>query len=98
MNFVVREVVRVLAIAIEATAFYVVLTKMWLHNGTLLKGNASRVLHAIGTTSPWPGHTTEAIFGLTTLSGLVAVVALLIGLGSRARETTGTWTQSPRPD
>jgi small subunit ribosomal protein S36 len=88
----------VLAIAIEATAFYVVLTKMWLHNGTLLKGNASRVLHAIGTTSPWPGHTTEAIFGLTAFSGLVAVVALLIGLGSRARETTGTSTQSPLPD
>jgi small subunit ribosomal protein S36 len=87
----------VLAIAIEVTAFYVVLTKMWLRNGTLLKGNASRVLHAIGATSPWPGHTTEAIFSLTALSGLVAVVALLIGLRSRARETTGTSTQFPLP-
>jgi small subunit ribosomal protein S36 len=88
----------VLAIAIEATAFYVVLTKMWLHNGTLLKGNASRVLHAIGATSPWPGHTTEAIFALTALAGLVAVVGLLIGLRSPDRETTGTSTRFPLPD
>jgi small subunit ribosomal protein S36 len=85
----------VLAIAIEATAFYVVLTKLWLHNGTLLKGNGSRVLHAIGATSPWPGHTTEAIFSLTALSGLVAVVGLLFGLRSRAQETTDTSTQFP---
>ena len=85
----------VLAIAIEATAFYIVLTKMWMHNGTLLKGNASRVLHAIGATSPWPGHTTEAIFALTALAGLVAVVGLVFGLRAPDRETTGMSTQSP---
>jgi hypothetical protein len=87
----------VLAIAIEITAFYVVLTKLWMHNGTLLKGNASRVLHAIGTNSPWPGHTTEASFALTALAGLVAVVGLLLGLRSPGPETTGTSTQFPPP-
>jgi small subunit ribosomal protein S36 len=86
-----------LAIAIEVTAFYVVLTKLWLHNGTLLKGNASRLLHAIGANSPWPGHTTEAIFAVTALAGLVAVAGLLIGLPSAGPETTGTSTQFPLP-
>jgi 4-amino-4-deoxy-L-arabinose transferase-like glycosyltransferase len=85
----------VLAIGIEVTAFYVVLTKMWLTNGTLLNGNASRLARAIGADSPWPGSVTIAILGFTALSGLVAVVGLLVGL--RGRETTGTSTQFPVP-
>jgi small subunit ribosomal protein S36 len=83
----------VLAICIEVTAFYVVLTKMWLTNGTLLKGNASKLVHAIGADSPWPGSVTIAMIGFTALSGLVALVVLLVGV--RGRETTGTSTQFP---
>ena len=83
-----------LAIGIEVTAFYVVLTKMWLTNGTLLKGNASKLARAIGADSPWPGSVTVAILGFTALSGLIAV-GLLVAL--RGRETTGTSTQFPVP-
>jgi small subunit ribosomal protein S36 len=83
----------VLAICIEVTAFYVVLTKMWLNNGTLLNGNASKLARAIGADSPWPGSVTITIVGFTALSGLVALVGSLVAL--RGRETTGTSRQLP---
>jgi small subunit ribosomal protein S36 len=83
----------VLAICIEVTAFYVVLTKMWLNNGTLLNGNASKLARAIGADSPWPGSMTITIVGFTALSGLAALVGSLVAL--RGRETTGTSRQLP---
>jgi|GEM_PF-3442411 len=77
----------VLAVAIEVTAVDIVCTKLWLHNGSLLHGQASKVAHAIGATSPWPGTIT---LGMLAFAGVSAVFAL----SAAVRETTRRSSES----
>ncbi len=76
----------VLAIAIEVTAGCVVLSKLWLGKGSQLTGNISRLAHAVGTNSPWPGIVTIAMLAFVTLSALAALAAASVA----DRDTTRT--------
>ena len=83
----------VLAIAIEVTAGCVVLSKMWLGKGSQLTNNISRVAHAVGTNSPWPGIVTIAMLAFATLSALAALAAVSVA----DRGTTHTSNESLVP-
>jgi small subunit ribosomal protein S36 len=83
----------VLAIAIEITAGCVVLSKMWLSKGSPLSHNISRVAHAVGTNSPWPGIVTLAMLAFVTLSALAALAAASVA----DRDTTHTSNESLVP-
>ena len=78
----------VLALAIEVAAVDIVCTKLWLHNGSLLHGGASKVADAIGATGPWPGTVTMAMLALPLVTGLVVLTAA-------GRETTRRSSESP---
>jgi len=78
----------VLALAIEVAAVDIVCTKLWLHNGSLLHGGASKVAHAIGAIGPWPGTVTMAMLALPLVTGLVVLIAA-------GRETTRRSSESP---
>jgi uncharacterized membrane protein YoaK (UPF0700 family) len=83
----------VLAIGIEVTAGSVVLSKMWLSKGSALTDNISRVAHAVGTNSPWPGIVTLAMLAFVTLSALAALAAVSVA----DRGTTHTSNESLVP-
>jgi len=83
----------VLAIAIEVTAGCVVLSKLWLGKGSQLTGNITRVAHAVGTNSPWPGIVTIAMLAFVTLSALAALAAVSVA----DRDTTHTSNESLVP-
>jgi hypothetical protein len=83
----------VLAIAIEVTAGCVVLSKLWLGKGSQLTGNISRLAHAVGTNSPWPGIVTIAMLAFVTLSALAALAAVSVA----DRDTTRTSNESLVP-
>jgi hypothetical protein len=83
----------VLAIAIEVTAGCVVLSKLWLRQGSPLSANISRVAHAVGTNSPWPGAITLAMLGFVTLSALAALAVA----STADRGTTHTSNESLVP-
>jgi hypothetical protein len=83
----------VLAIAIEVTAGCVVLSKLWLAKGSPLAHNISRVAHAVGTNSPWPGVVTIAMLAFVTLSALAALAAVSVA----DRDTTHTSNESLVP-
>ena len=83
----------VLAIAIEVTAGCVVLSKLWLRKGSTLTGNLTRVAHAVGANSPWPGIVTIAMLAFVTLSALAALAAVSVA----DRDTTDTSNESLVP-
>jgi len=83
----------VLAIAIEVTAGCVVLSKLWLRKGSPLSGNLTRVAHAVGANSPWPGIVTIAMVAFVTLSALAALAAVSVA----DRDTTHTSNESLVP-
>ena len=83
----------VLAIAIEVTAGWVVLSKLWLGKGSTLTGNLTRVAHAVGANSPWPGIVTMAMVGFVVLSALAALAAVSVA----DRDTTHTSNESLVP-
>jgi small subunit ribosomal protein S36 len=83
----------VLAIAIEVTAGCVVLSKLWLSKGSPLTGNITRVAHAVGADSPWPGIVTIAMLAFVTLSALAALAAVSVA----DRGTTHTSSESLVP-
>ncbi len=83
----------VLAIAIEVTAVCVVLSKLWLRKGSTLTGNLTRVAHAVGANSPWPGIVTIAMVGFVVLSALAALAAVSVA----DRDTTHTSNESLVP-
>jgi hypothetical protein len=65
----------VLAIAIEWTAIWTVLVKLWLPASTSFTGSTSELAHAIGAHAPWPGPVTMALFAFAAVAALVALVA-----------------------
>jgi small subunit ribosomal protein S36 len=83
----------VLAIAIEVTAGCVVLSKLWLRKGSPLTGNLTRVAHAVGANSPWPGIVTLAMLAFVTLSALAALAVV----SAADRDTTDTSNESLVP-
>jgi small subunit ribosomal protein S36 len=83
----------VLAIGIEVTAGCVVLSKLWLGKGSALTGNLTRVAHAVGTNSPWPGIVTIAMVAFVSLSALAALAAVSVA----DRDTTHTSNESLVP-
>ena len=83
----------VLAIAVEVTAGCVVLSKLWLRKGSPLSGNLSRVAHAVGTNSPWPGIVTLAMLAFAGLSALAALAVA----SAADRDTTHTSSESLVP-
>jgi hypothetical protein len=83
----------VLAIAIEVTAGCVVLSKLWLRKGSPLTGNLTRVAHAVGTNSPWPGIVTTAMLAFVFVSALAALAAVTLA----DRDTTDTSSESLVP-
>jgi hypothetical protein len=76
-----------LALSIEITGIWVVLTKLWMPAHDSLTNDMSKLLHAIGRQSPWPGSVTAAFIAATATAALVALVAS--ALAARATHDRG---------
>jgi 4-amino-4-deoxy-L-arabinose transferase-like glycosyltransferase len=75
----------VLAIAIEWTAIWTVLVKLWLPASASVTSSVSELTHAIGARAPWPGPVTIGLFAFAACAALVAVVASTVeAMGRRA--------------
>lgn len=79
-----------LALSIEATGIWVVLTKLWMPKHDSLTDDASKLLHAIGRQSPWPGSVTAAFIAFMVLAALVALIASGLAVREAGRRTSAT--------
>lgn len=76
-----------LALSIEATGIWVVLTKLWMPKHDSLTDDAHKLLHAIGRQSPWPGSVTAAFITFAAAAALAALVASALAIRGAGRRT-----------
>jgi small subunit ribosomal protein S36 len=64
----------VVGLALSATAFWVVILKLWLPGNDSVGHYLPRALRSIGAHSPWPGSVTAALLVLCAIAALAALV------------------------